>query len=131
MAQHNQLGKKGEQLAVNFLLIIGSILIDDLVGQFLALLVLTVAASEASIGLALMVAYYRVNNNISLFSLLNTNEVSIFVGQFLKVKKSNEVSIMFKKLPVGTFSSSVAKISELVTCSSWFLIVFSCPSKLK
>ena len=56
-------------LAVNFLLIIGSIIIDDLVGQFLALLVLTVAASEASIGLALMVAYYRVNNNISLFSL--------------------------------------------------------------
>ena len=60
-----------------------------------------------------------------------TSEVSIFVGQFLKVKKSNEVSIMFKKLPVGTFSSSVAKISELVTCSSWFSIVFSCPSKLK
>ena len=46
-----------------------------------------------------------------------TNEVSIFVGHFLKVKKSNEVSIMFEKLPVGTFSSSVSTMNWLLQLS--------------
>src|SRR5262249_33559089 len=46
-------------LAVNVNLVAFSAFLGDLVGQVYALLVLTVAAAEAAIGLAILVAYYR------------------------------------------------------------------------
>ena len=39
--------------------------LDDLMGQVFALFVLTVAAAESAIGLAILVAYYRVRNTIA------------------------------------------------------------------
>ena len=38
--------------------------IDDIIGQMLALFVITVAAAESAIGLAILVAYYRVRGTI-------------------------------------------------------------------
>ena len=52
-------------LAVNLSFLIFSVYLDDLVGQIFALLVLTVAAAESAIGLALLVVYYRVRGTIS------------------------------------------------------------------
>jgi NADH-quinone oxidoreductase subunit K len=52
-------------LAVNLNLLFFSVHIDDLLGQLFALLVLTVAAAESAIGLALLVVYYRVRGTIS------------------------------------------------------------------
>ena len=52
-------------LAVNLNLLIFSVYLDDLIGQIFALLVLTVAAAESAIGLALLVVYYRVRGTIS------------------------------------------------------------------
>ena len=52
-------------LAVNINLVAFSTHIGDLVGQVYALLVLTVAAAEAAIGLALLVAYYRNRGSIA------------------------------------------------------------------
>ena len=51
-------------LAVNLNLLIFSVYLDDLIGQIFALLVLTVAAAESAIGLALLVVYYRVRGTI-------------------------------------------------------------------
>jgi NADH-quinone oxidoreductase subunit K len=51
-------------LAVNLLLLTFSVCLDDLVGQVFALLILTVAAAESAIGLALLVIYYRVRGTI-------------------------------------------------------------------
>ena len=48
---------------MNFLLF--SVYLDDLMGQLFALLVLTVAAAESAIGLALLVVYYRVRGTIA------------------------------------------------------------------
>ena len=42
-----------------------SAFLGDLVGQVYALLVLTVAAAEAAIGLAILVAYYRNRGSIA------------------------------------------------------------------
>ena len=42
-----------------------SVYLDDLMGQLFALLVLTVAAAESAIGLALLVVYYRVRGTIA------------------------------------------------------------------
>jgi NADH-quinone oxidoreductase subunit K len=51
-------------LAVNFNLIAFSMQLNDLVGQVFALLVLTVAAGEAAIGLAILVVYFRNRGSI-------------------------------------------------------------------
>ena len=52
-------------LAVNINLVAFSSFLGDLVGQLFALLVLTVAASEAAIGLAILVAFYRNRGSIA------------------------------------------------------------------
>ena len=46
-------------LAVNINLISFSIFSGDIIGQIFTMLILTVAAAEAAIGLAIIVAYYR------------------------------------------------------------------------
>lgn len=46
-------------LAVNINFVSFSVYLGDLTGQVFALLVLTVAAAEAAIGLAILVVYYR------------------------------------------------------------------------
>ena len=52
-------------LAVNLNLVAFSAHLGDLVGQIFALLVLTVAAAEAAIGLAILVVYYRNRGSIA------------------------------------------------------------------
>lgn len=52
-------------LAVNINLVAFSAYLGDLVGQVYALIVLTVAAAEASIGLAILVAFYRNRGSIA------------------------------------------------------------------
>jgi NADH-quinone oxidoreductase subunit K len=39
--------------------------LDDIIGQIFSLLILTVAAAEAAIGLAILVIYYRNKGSIS------------------------------------------------------------------
>ena len=51
-------------LAVNINLISFSIYMNDLVGQIFTLFILTVAAAEAAIGLAIIVIYYRNSGTI-------------------------------------------------------------------
>lgn len=52
-------------LSVNLNFIIFSVYLDDLLGQLFSLLVLTVAAAESAIGLAILVVYYRVRGTIA------------------------------------------------------------------
>ena len=52
-------------LAVNINLVAFSSFINDLAGQIFALLVLTVAAAEAAIGLAILVAFFRNRGSIA------------------------------------------------------------------
>jgi NADH-quinone oxidoreductase subunit K len=52
-------------LAVNINLVAFSAFLGDLVGQVFALIVLTVAAAEASIGLAILVVFYRNRGSIA------------------------------------------------------------------
>ena len=52
-------------LAVNLNLVAFSAFLGDLVGQVYALVVLTVAAAEAAIGLAILVVYFRNRGSIA------------------------------------------------------------------
>ena len=56
-------------LAVNLNFIFFSVYLNDFLGQLFALYVLTVAAAESAIGLAILVLYFRVHNNLSIDSL--------------------------------------------------------------
>jgi NADH-quinone oxidoreductase subunit K len=52
-------------LAVNINLVAISAFLGDIVGQIYALIVLTVAAAEAAIGLAILVVFYRNRGSIA------------------------------------------------------------------
>ena len=53
-------------LAINMNFVVFSVHLDDLLGQVFALFVLTVAAAESAIGLAILVVYYRVRGTIAI-----------------------------------------------------------------
>ena len=52
-------------LAVNINFVAFSVFLGDLVGQVFALFILTVAAAEAAIGLAILVVYFRNRGTIA------------------------------------------------------------------
>ena len=52
-------------LSLSFNLILSSVYLGDIAGQIFALLVLTVTAAESSIGLAILVVYYRIRSTIT------------------------------------------------------------------
>ena len=58
-------------LAVNINLVSFSIYLNDLVGQIFTLFILTVAAAEAAIGLAIIVVYYRNSGTIKVQEINN------------------------------------------------------------
>lgn len=51
-------------LSVNINFIFFSIFLDDFYGQLFSLFILTVAAAESSIGLAILIVYYRLRGTI-------------------------------------------------------------------
>lgn len=53
-------------LSININFIIFSTYLDDLHGQIFSLFILTVAAAESAIGLAILVVYYRIKGLISI-----------------------------------------------------------------
>ncbi len=52
-------------LAVNINLVAFSVALGDMVGQIFAMLVLTVAAGEAAIGLAILVVFFRDRGSVA------------------------------------------------------------------
>ena len=56
-------------LAISFLFLINSVAVDNLIGQIFTIMILTVAAAESAIGLAILVAYYRIRGTITIRSL--------------------------------------------------------------
>jgi len=51
-------------LSININFLIFSIYLDDFYGQIFSLFILAVAAAESAIGIALIIAYYRLRNSI-------------------------------------------------------------------
>ena len=58
-------------LSVNLNFIIASTYIDDFIGQIFSLIILTVAAAESAIGLAIIILFFRVKGNISIKGVTN------------------------------------------------------------
>src|SRR5689334_7635852 len=53
-------------LSINYNFLIFSVFLDDILGQFFALSVLTIAAAESSLGLSILVIFYKLRGGISL-----------------------------------------------------------------
>jgi NADH-quinone oxidoreductase subunit K len=51
-------------LSVNLNFVLFSIYLDDFYGQIFSLFILTVAAAESAIGLAILILYYRIRGKI-------------------------------------------------------------------
>lgn len=56
-------------LAINFLFLISSFYLDDLIGQIFTIFILVVAAGESSIGLAILIVFYRLKGTITINSI--------------------------------------------------------------
>ena len=52
--------------AINFAFLISSFYLDDVLGQIYTIFVLVVAAAETSIGLAILVVYYRIRGTVAI-----------------------------------------------------------------
>jgi len=53
-------------LSLNLNFILFSIYLDDIYGQLFSLFILTVAAAESAVGLAIIIIYYRIRSTISI-----------------------------------------------------------------
>ena len=53
-------------LSVNLNFAIFSVYLDDIIGQIFVLFILTIAATESSIGLSILSAYYKLKQNIQM-----------------------------------------------------------------
>jgi NADH-quinone oxidoreductase subunit K len=57
-------------LAINLNFITFSIYLDDILGQMFVLFILTVAATESSIGLAILIVFFRIKKTILIENIL-------------------------------------------------------------
>jgi NADH-quinone oxidoreductase subunit K len=55
-------------LSLNLNFILFSVYLDDLYGQLFSFFILTIAAAESAIGLAIIIIYYRIRGNININS---------------------------------------------------------------
>lgn len=56
-------------LSVNLNFIYFSVFLDDIIGQIFSLLILTVAAAESAIGLAIMIVFFKIYSTISIYKI--------------------------------------------------------------
>jgi len=56
-------------LSLNFSFLLASFYLDDVLGQIFAIFILTVASAETSIGLAILITFYRIRGSIAVDSV--------------------------------------------------------------
>jgi NADH-quinone oxidoreductase subunit K len=61
-------------LTVNINFTLFSIYLDDILGQIFVLFILTIAATESAIGLAILTTYYKLQNTIQIDQILIINK---------------------------------------------------------
>jgi NADH-ubiquinone oxidoreductase chain 4L len=53
-------------LAITFLILINSFIFDDILGQVFAVYIICIAGAESAVGLAILVAFYRLRGSIAI-----------------------------------------------------------------
>lgn len=55
-------------LSVTFIILINSLLFEDIFGEIFAIYIIVIAAAESAIGLGILVSFYRLRGNINVIS---------------------------------------------------------------
>lgn len=53
-------------LAITFLILVSSVGFDDILGQVYAIYIIAIAGAESAIGLAILVAFYRLRGSVAI-----------------------------------------------------------------
>ena len=105
-------------LSVNINLVAFSAFLGDLTGQVFALFILTVAAAEAAIGLAILVTYYRNRGTIAVEDInLMKGSADVFAIVFLPLA-GFLIAGLFGRL-IGARASELITTSLLFVAASW------------
>lgn len=56
-------------LSINLNFLYFSVFIDDIIGQIFSLIILTIAAAESAIGLAIIILLFKISGNISIYKI--------------------------------------------------------------
>ena len=56
-------------IALNIFFVFFSIYLDDILGYFFSFFILTVAAAESAIGLAIIILLFKISGNISIYKI--------------------------------------------------------------
>jgi NADH-ubiquinone oxidoreductase chain 4L len=88
-------------LAITFLILLSSLSFDDILGQTYAIYIIAVAGAESAIGLAILVAFYR------LYSSLNTACLSLSLKTYLKNKINS-----YSHYPSSIYFSNLSFITK-------------------
>jgi NADH-quinone oxidoreductase subunit K len=109
-------------LATNLVFLTASVALDDITGQLLALWVMTAAAAETALGLALCVLYYRLRAtlDVELINLMKgsysfQNETLFYISkQALLQRKKYTLSVSMVRLNKLRQTLSVLQIEQLL-----------------
>jgi NADH-ubiquinone oxidoreductase chain 4L len=55
-------------LSVTFIVLVYSLLFEDIFGQIFAMYIIVIAAAESAIGLGILVSFYRLRGNITIIT---------------------------------------------------------------
>ena len=53
-------------LAITYLILVGSLSFDDILGQTYAIYIISIAGAESAIGLGILVAFYRLRGSVAI-----------------------------------------------------------------
>ena len=105
-------------LAVNINLVAFSTYTNEITGQIFTLFILTVAAAEAAIGLAIIVSYYRIKGSIRIEGSLEGDVVSqgeVFIGE----KSCLKANVYGQRVVVaGEVTGNVEAVKGIKICST-------------
>ena len=53
-------------LSITFLILVSSLIFDDILGQIYAIYIISIAGAESAIGLGILVAFYRLRGSVAI-----------------------------------------------------------------
>jgi len=101
-------------LSITFLILVSSVNIDDIIGQTYAIYIIVVAGAESAIGLAILVAFYRLSS-------LKFNHLSFSYAKASKLPAVNLINRGYAP-PVGIRNySTVCSYCKNNSIDPWFI----------
>ena len=102
-------------LAVNINLVSFSIYLQDLTGQIFTMFILTVAAAEAAIGLAIIVIYYKNKGSINVENINNDKNAEIPTNELDKIWQFLSPSLFPKKPEINELNKGRKTIAYSIS----------------